>query len=113
KPRIRSSSAKLGNHDGGVHVARAFRPGPNIRDELASAGRSHNRVEELVAEGDRVVARLTYTGTHAGALLGIAPTGRRVSYAGVAVFRIASGQIAEGWVWGDLHGLLGQLRGEA
>ena len=73
----------------------------------------HNRVEELVAEGDRVVARLTYTGTHAGALFGIAPTGRRVSYAGVALFRIASGQIAEGWVLGDLHGLLGQLRGEA
>ena len=73
----------------------------------------HNRVEELVAEGERVVARLTYTGTHAGELLGIAPTGRRVSYAGVALFRIASAQIAEGWVLGDLHGLIGQLRGEA
>jgi steroid delta-isomerase-like uncharacterized protein len=73
----------------------------------------HNRVEELVAEGDRVAARLTYTGTHAGALLGIAPSGRRVSYAGVALFRIASAQIAEGWVLGDLYGLIGQLRGEA
>ena len=39
----------------------------------------HNHVEELVAEGDRVVARLAYTGTHAGALFDIAPTGRRVS----------------------------------
>src|SRR5262249_21398608 len=55
----------------------------------------HNRVEELVPEGERVVARLTYTGTHAGELLGIAPTGRRVNYAGVALFRIASGQIAD------------------
>ena len=73
----------------------------------------HNRVEELIAEGDRVVARLTYTGTHAGELLGIAPTGHRVNYAGVALFRIASGQIAEGWVLGDLYGLSGQLRGEA
>ena len=73
----------------------------------------HNCVEELVAEGDRVAARLTYTGTHAGALLGIAPTGRRVSYAGVALFHIASAQIAEGWVLGDLYGLMGQLRGEA
>lgn len=72
----------------------------------------HNQVEELVAEGDRVVARLTYTGTHAGELFGIAPTGRRVSYAGVAVFRIASGQIAEGWVLGDLYGLIRQLKGE-
>jgi steroid delta-isomerase-like uncharacterized protein len=73
----------------------------------------HNRLEELVAEGDRVVARLTYTGTHAGELLGIPPTGRRVSYAGVALFRVASGQIAEGWVLGDLYGLVAQLRGEA
>ena len=53
----------------------------------------HNQVEELVAEGDRVVARLTYTGTHAGALLGIAPTGRRVNYAGVALFRWEFGVI--------------------
>jgi steroid delta-isomerase-like uncharacterized protein len=73
----------------------------------------HNRVEELVAEGDRVMARLTYSGTHVGELFGIAPTGRQVSYAGVAVFRIASGQIAEGWVLGDLYGLIRQLKGEA
>ena len=39
----------------------------------------HNHVEELVAEGDRVVARLTDTGTHTGTLFDIAPTGRRVS----------------------------------
>jgi steroid delta-isomerase-like uncharacterized protein len=69
----------------------------------------HNLVEELIAEGDRAAARLTYTGTHRGKLLGIAPTGRRVSYAGVALFRIAEGRIAEGWVVGDLHGLARQL----
>jgi steroid delta-isomerase-like uncharacterized protein len=73
----------------------------------------YNRVEELVAEGDRVVARLTYTGTHAGDLFSIAPTGRRVSYAGVALFRIVSGQIAEGWVLGDLQDPVRQLRDEA
>jgi steroid delta-isomerase-like uncharacterized protein len=69
----------------------------------------HNAVEELIAEGDRVVARLTYTGTHQGALLGIGATGRRATYAGVAIFRIAGGRVAEGWVLGDLHGLLRQL----
>jgi steroid delta-isomerase-like uncharacterized protein len=72
----------------------------------------HNDVEALIAEGDRVVARLTYTGTHQGDLLGIAATGRRVKYAGVAIFRIAGGAIAEGWVLGDLHDLLRQLGGE-
>jgi steroid delta-isomerase-like uncharacterized protein len=70
----------------------------------------HNGVEELTAEDDRVVARLTYTGTHQGELFGIGATGRRVSYAGVAIFRIAEGRIAEGWVLGDVHGLVRQLR---
>jgi steroid delta-isomerase-like uncharacterized protein len=70
----------------------------------------HNGVEELIAEGDRVVARLTYTGSHQGALFGIGATGRRVSYAGVAIFRIAEGCIVEGWVLGDVHGLVHQLR---
>jgi steroid delta-isomerase-like uncharacterized protein len=72
----------------------------------------HNQIEDMIAEGDRVVARLTYTGTHQGELFGVAPTGRRVSYAGVAIFRIAGATIAEGWVLGDVHGLLRQLRGD-
>jgi steroid delta-isomerase-like uncharacterized protein len=70
----------------------------------------HNHVEELLADGDRIVARLTYTGTHQGEVAGIRATGRRVSYAGVALFRISSGCIVEGWVLGDFHGLVRQLR---
>ena len=69
----------------------------------------HNRIEELIAENDRVAARLTYTGTHQGNVLGIAPTGRRVNYAGVALFRVVDNRIAEGWVLGDVHGLVQQL----
>src|SRR5262249_25693609 len=53
----------------------------------------HNHIEEMVAEGDRVVARLTYSGTHRGELFGVSPTGRHVSYAGVAIFRIAGAAI--------------------
>jgi steroid delta-isomerase-like uncharacterized protein len=71
----------------------------------------HNRIEELVAEGDKVVARLTYTGTHQGELFGIGPTGKRVTYAGVAIFRITAGRITEGWVLGDVHELMRQLSG--
>jgi steroid delta-isomerase-like uncharacterized protein len=71
----------------------------------------HNYIEELVAERDTVVARLTYTGTHQGELFGIRPTNKRVSYAGVAIFRIDAGRIMEGWVLGDVHGLIQQLSG--
>src|SRR5262249_39446424 len=84
-----------------------------FRDYMRTVRRAfpdfHNQVEEIIAEGDRVVARLTYTGTHQGELFGVAATGRKVSYAGVAIFRIAGAAIAEGWVLGDLHGLIQQL----
>jgi steroid delta-isomerase-like uncharacterized protein len=70
----------------------------------------HNRIEELIAENDRVATRLTYTGTHQGEVLGIAPTGRQVSYAGVALFRLVENRIAEGWVRGEIHVLVQQLK---
>lgn len=70
----------------------------------------HNTIEDLIAEGDKVVARLTYNGTHNGELFGIAPTGKRVAYSGVAIFRIVNNKIVNGWVLGDIPSLLKQLR---
>jgi steroid delta-isomerase-like uncharacterized protein len=69
----------------------------------------HNTILELTAENDRVVARTFYRGTHRGEILGVAPTGKAISYAGAAFFRIADGKVIEGWVLGDLLGLLRQL----
>jgi steroid delta-isomerase-like uncharacterized protein len=69
----------------------------------------HNAVEEIVAEGDRVVTRMTYSGTHRGELFGVAPTGKKIAYAGAAFFRIEDGKVAEGWVLGDLLSVLRQL----
>ena len=69
----------------------------------------HNHIEELIAEEEKVVARLTYIGTHQGTLFGIEPTGKKVSYAGIAIFRISAHCVAEGWVLGDRHGLREQL----
>lgn len=69
----------------------------------------HNSIEELIAEGDKVVARLTYSGTHRGELFDIAATGKRVTYSGIAIFRIAEGLISDGWVIGDTLGLMKQL----
>jgi steroid delta-isomerase-like uncharacterized protein len=65
----------------------------------------HNRVDELWSAGDRVVARLTWSGTHTGPFRGVQATGNRVSYTGVALFRIADGRIAEAWIVGDTQEL--------
>lgn len=68
-----------------------------------------NSVDELLEAGDQVVARLTYRGTHRGPLFGVAPTGRRVSYPGMAWFRCADRRIVAAWVVGDTGRLLREL----
>jgi predicted ester cyclase len=67
------------------------------------------RVEGALAEGDRVVRRLSWMGTHQGSFLGIAPTGRRVRGEGTVIVRIADDKIAEEWETSNLLGLLQQL----
>lgn len=69
----------------------------------------HNAIEELIAEGDQVVARMSYSGTHRGELYGLAPTGKHVTYSGIAIFRIQHNKIVAGWVIGDALGLMKQL----
>lgn len=66
-------------------------------------------VDDLLTDGDRVAVRFTLRGTHLGDLLDCAPTGRRVEVCGVAIYRIAGGRLAEGWVGFDVLGLLEQL----
>ncbi len=69
----------------------------------------HNRVDEILAEGDGVMARLTYSGAHLGELFGTAPTGKQVEYGGIALFRITEGHITSGLVYGDTMGLMRQI----
>jgi predicted ester cyclase len=69
----------------------------------------HNEVEELVVEGERAFARLRYTATHRGPIFGFAPTGRRIEYAGAALFTTGAGRIRRVWVLGDVDGLKRQL----
>ncbi len=66
-------------------------------------------VEDTIAEGDKVIAQWTATGTQRGDLLGLPPTGRRVRVEGVTIYRIADGKIQEGWQNWDALGLLRQL----
>lgn len=66
-------------------------------------------VEDLIAEEDRVVARVTGAGTHRGDFQGIAPTDRRVTATGIGIGRFADGRIAEAWAAYDALGLVQQL----
>jgi steroid delta-isomerase-like uncharacterized protein len=66
-------------------------------------------VEDVIAEGNRVVIRVVGQGSHEGEFQGIPPTGRRVIATGVGIGRIANGQIAETWAAYDALGLMRQL----
>ena len=68
-----------------------------------------NHVEELIAEGERVVARLSYSGTHQGELFGFSATGVRIAYQGIAIFHFKEDKIVEGYVLGDTESLKRQL----
>jgi steroid delta-isomerase-like uncharacterized protein len=58
-------------------------------------------VEDLVAEGDRVAARVTMRGTHQRDFQGLAPTGKRVQVRAIDMFRISNGKIVEHWGHAD------------
>jgi predicted ester cyclase len=54
-------------------------------------------IDEMIAEGDRVVVRWTFHGTQRGEFYGLPPTGRHVTYSGVNIFCIGGGKIVEIW----------------
>jgi steroid delta-isomerase-like uncharacterized protein len=63
-------------------------------------------VDDVIAEGDRVVVRWRMLGTHERAFGDIPPTGRAITLKGVAVYRLEGGQLVERWVVSDVYGLL-------
>jgi len=97
----RPASPEPLNRDGYKRVSRAYQ-GVAFPDWSCT-------VEEVIAEDDKVVTRVILRGTHKGDFLGIPPTGKTISVAGVSIFRIAHGKIAEHWVQSDAVGLMRQL----
>ncbi len=64
---------------------------------------------DLIAEGDRVVARWGLQGSHRAEFMGVPPTGRRVEVTGMVIYRLAGGEIVEYWGNFDTLGLMQQL----
>jgi steroid delta-isomerase-like uncharacterized protein len=80
-------------------VARLYRAFPDL----------HITVEELIAEGDKVVEKDMVTGTHQGEYNGLPPTGKSVSYNEIFIMRFVNGRIAEMWGVVDVFSQLKQL----
>jgi predicted ester cyclase len=66
-------------------------------------------IEDLIAEGDKVVARLLASGTNTGSFAGHPPTGKQVTFASFRIYRLVDGKVAETWAMQDRMGLMEQL----
>ena len=69
----------------------------------------HWTVDEMVAEGDKVFSRFTWSGTHEGAFLGVPATGRRITVKGMVIDRLVSGKMADSRILMDTLGMMQQL----
>jgi steroid delta-isomerase-like uncharacterized protein len=69
----------------------------------------HFTIEEVIAEGQKVVVRWTNSGTHVGEFFGIPPTGKSFQFAGIDIHRLQDGKMAEHWHVVDVFAMLQQL----
>jgi steroid delta-isomerase-like uncharacterized protein len=91
-----------------------FGRGPESEKKLATFYRNafpdvRLTIEDIIAEGDTVMARWSCRGTHKGDLRGIAPTGKQINISGVTVARLSNGKVAESYVNWDALGMMQQL----
>ncbi|QCX82751.1 SnoaL-like polyketide cyclase (plasmid) [Streptomyces sp. YIM 121038] len=68
-----------------------------------------DRIEDIIARGDRVWAVWTIQGTHTGPLFGVEPTGRRLRVLELGIWRLVDGKVAEAWFFADEYGLAHSL----
>lgn len=69
----------------------------------------HFAIEDMIAEGEKVVVRWTNSGTNSGEFLGMPPTGRSFSIQGIDIYRLADGKLAEHWHVVDMLAQMQQL----
>jgi predicted ester cyclase len=116
KALVRREQEELWNHTGNLDAAgEIFAPDyvEAARQEAADFRRGFpdvvSTIEDLIAEGDKVVARWRASATHGGEYMGIPPTGREVEFTGISVYRIEGGKVAESWTAEDDLGLMRQI----
>ena len=77
--------------------------------EFVRGAPGHHVIDDLIAEGDKVVGRVTAYGRHQGELFGIPATGKDIRVSGIAIWRIQDDRIVEHWHETDQMGLMQQL----
>ena len=116
KDLVRREQEELWNHTGDLDAAEelfAADQAEAAKQEAADFRRGFpdviSTIEDLIAEGDKVVARWRSRATHQGEYMGIAPSGKEVQFMGISVYRIEEGKIAESWTVEDQFGLMQQI----
>jgi predicted ester cyclase len=71
-----------------------------------------SRIEDRIFGADKIVARVSFSATHTRAVQGFAPTGKRVTWGAIDIWRVENGKLAEHWDIVDISGLIKQLRGD-
>jgi predicted ester cyclase len=116
KAVVRREQEELWNHTGDLDAAEELFAAEQA--EAAKQGAANFRrgfpdvisiIEDLIAEGDKVVARWRSRATHQGDYMGIAPTGNEVEFTGISFYRIEGGKIAQSWNIEDQLGLMRQI----
>ena len=69
----------------------------------------HFTIQDMIAEADRVVYRYSVSGTHQKDFMGIATTGKQISFTGIHIYRVCDGKLQEEWENWDMLGLMRQL----
>jgi predicted ester cyclase len=69
----------------------------------------HIAIDDIIAEGDKVVVRSTFSSTQTGPLMGFPPTGKHCTQAQISIFRLANGKVIEYWFNADDLGMIRQL----
>src|SRR5215208_3279275 len=116
KDLVRREQEELWNHTGDLDAAEelfAAEQAEAAKQEAADFRQGFpdvvSTIEDLIAEGDKVVAHWRSRATHQGDYMGLAPSGTEVQFMGISVYRIEEGKIAESWTVEDQFGLMRQI----
>jgi predicted ester cyclase len=116
KTLVRREQEELWNHTGDLDAAEelfAAGQAEAAKQEAADFRRGFpdvvSTIEDLIAEGDKVVARWRSRATHRGDYLGTPPTGKEVEFTGISIYRLEGNKIVESWNIEDQFGLMRQI----